>query len=410
VSVLAPLALVAALVAAVARHRHAPEAVVAAAGAALLLGLRVIAPAAAWDEIRELAPTLGFLAALLVLGDGCERAGLFAALAGVMAARAGGSARRLLGGAVIAAAVVTAVLGLDATVVLLTPAVLEAARRARVPDRPGAYACAHLANSGSLLLPVSNLTNLLAFHAAGVSFVRFAALMALPWLVAVAVEWLVLRQFFRRDLARGEAVPARAAPRLPRAPLAVLGLTLAGFALSSPLGYDPAWPAAAAAAALLVPQLARRRARPRDVVRAVDLPLLVFVAALGVIVRAVSEGGLERTVDALLPAGGTLPALLGATALAAVLANVLNNLPALLLLLPVAAAAGPATVLAVLIGVNAGPNLTYTGSLATLLWRRVLHARGDGPSLGEFTRVGVLATVPVLAAATSALWLALRLI
>jgi arsenical pump membrane protein len=288
--------------------------------------------------------------------------------------------------------------------------VLEAARRARVPARPGAYACAHLANSGSLLLPVSNLTNLLAFHAAHVSFLRFAALMALPWLVAVAIEWLVLRRYFRRDLPAATALPPRAGARLPRAPLAVLALTLAGFALSSPLGYDPAWPAAGGALALLGPQLARHTARPGDVVRAVDLPLLVFVAALGVIVRAVSEGGLERTVDALLPAGAALPALLGATALAAVLANVLNNLPALLVLLPVAAAAGPATVLAVLIGVNAGPNLTYTGSLATLLWRRVLHARGDGPSLGEFTRVGVLATVPVLVAATSALWLALHVV
>jgi arsenical pump membrane protein len=411
VSILAPLALLAALLAAVARHRHAPEAVVAAVGAGVLLALGVIAPSEAWAEVRDLAPTLGFLAALLALGEGCERAGLFGALAGLIAGRARGSAQRLLTAAVVVAALVTAVLGLDATVVLLTPAVLEAARRARVPSKPAAYACTHLANSGSLLLPVSNLTNLLAFGAAGLSFTRFAVLMTLPWLAALAVEWLALRRFFRADLpatAPGAAAPPAPRVPLPRLPLAVLAATLAGFALSSPLGYDPAWPAAAGALALLGPQLARGAARPVDVLRAVDLPLLIFVLGLGVIVRAVSDEGLSHTVDALLPAGSGLLALLGATAVAAVLANLLNNLPALLVLLPVAAAAGPATVLAVLIGVNAGPNLTYTGSLATLLWRRVLHARGDGPELGEFTRLGLLATPPVLAAATVALWAALR--
>jgi arsenical pump membrane protein len=409
VSVLAPLALVAALVAAVARHRHAPEAVVAAAGAGLLLAIGSIAPSAAWSEVRELGPTLGFLAALLALGAGCERAGLFGALAALMTARAGGSAQRLLAGAVVVAALVTAVLGLDATVVLLTPAVLEAARRTRVSAKPAAYACGHLANSGSLLLPVSNLTNLLAFGAAGLSFTHFTALMALPWLAAVTIEWLILRRFFRRELPPRAAAPAAARAALPRAPLAVLGATLAGFALSSPLGFDPAWPAAAGALALLGPQLARGAIRPRDVLRAVDVPLLVFVLGLGVIVRAVSDHGLAATVDALLPGGDGLLALLAATAVAAVLANALNNLPALLLLLPAAAAAGPAIVLAVLIGVNAGPNLTYTGSLATLLWRRVLHARGDGPSLGEFTRLGVVTTPPVLVAATLALWIALHL-
>ena len=82
--------------------------------------------------------------------------------------------------------------------------------------------------------------------------------------------------------------------------------------------------------------------------------------------------------------------------LAAVLANLLNNVPALLLLLPAAAAAGPATVLAVLIGVNAGPNLTYTGSLATLLWRGALRDRGEEPGHGEFHRLGALTVPPIL--------------
>jgi arsenical pump membrane protein len=238
--------------------------------------------------------------------------------------------------------------------------------------------------------------------------------MTLPWLVAIAIEWLALRWFFGAELPERPREPVAPEPdpgaRLPRAPLAVLGATLAGFALSSPLHFDPVWPAAAGAAALLVPQLVRGGMRPADVVRAVDLPLLGFVLGLGVIVRAVTEHGLGDAVGGLLPAGEDLAALLGATAVAAVLANLLNNVPALLVLLPAAAAAGPATVLAVLIGVNAGPNLTYTGSLATLLWRRVLHDRGHDPGLGAFLRFGALSVPPVLLGSTVALWLALKML
>src|SRR5206468_7589444 len=120
--------------------------------------------------------------------------------------------------------------------------------------------------------------------------------------------------------------------------------------------------------------------------------------------------GLADTVADVLPDGSGLLALLGATALAAVLANVLNNVPALLVLLPAAAAAGPETVLAVLIGVNAGPNLTYTGSLATLLWRRTLHAHAETTDVVQFTRLGLLTVPPALAACTACLWLALQVV
>jgi arsenical pump membrane protein len=138
----------------------------------------------------------------------------------------------------------------------------------------------------------------------------------------------VLRRFFRDEL----TAPARLAPEahaipLPRMPLAVLGVTLVGFALSSPLGFGPMWPAAAGAVALLGPQLRRGAVTPRALVRAVDLPLLAFVLGLGVIVRAVSDHGLGDVVDSLLPSADGLPELLAATAIAAITANLLNNVP-----------------------------------------------------------------------------------
>ncbi len=194
------------------------------------------------DEARALGPTLALLAGLLVLGDGCERAGLFEALAGRIAGSSGGAPRRLLALVFAAAAAVTAVLGLDATVVLLTPAAFAAAARARLDARPSLYACTHLANSASLLLPISNLTNLLAFRATDLSFAHFAALMALPWVAVLAVEWLGLRRTFSDELEAPHAPPPPPGPPLPRARIAVLAATLAGFALSAPLGTSPRGP------------------------------------------------------------------------------------------------------------------------------------------------------------------------
>jgi len=309
----------------------------------------------------------------------------------------------------VVASATTAILSLDATDVLLTPVVLATAGSLAVPARPHAYATAHLANTASLLLPVSNLTNLLAFTAAGLSFLHFAAVMTLPWVAAIAVEFLLLRWLFAHELA---VAPAReeipeAAP-IPVFVLAVLGLTLVGFAMTSLLGYSPAWAALAGAIVLGVRALVRRDTTIIRIIAAADVPFLAFVLCLGVVVDAVMLHGLDTAMGGVLPTGDTLPALLGIAAVAAVLSNVVNNLPAVLVMLPLVAASGPAAVLAVLVGVNVGPNLTYVGSLANLLWRSVVH-REIRVGFVEFTRIG-LCTVPLtLMAAVLGLWLGIRL-
>jgi arsenical pump membrane protein len=295
-------------------------------------------------------------------------------------------------------------------VVLLTPVVHDTAARLRVRPKPPVYACTHLANSASLLLPVSNLTNLLAFAVAGVTLVRFGVLMALPWLAAIAVEYVVFRWFFAADL----AVPGRPArgpvPRLPRFALITVTATLAGFVVTSLAGLNPAWAAAGGACLLAVRGLARRTETPAGLARAVSVPFLLFVLGLGVVVAAVVHGGLGTAIAQLIPAGAALPALLAIAGLAAVLANLVNNLPAILVLLSVLGPAGPGPVLAALIGVNIGPNLSYAGSLATLLWRRLLADRDHDVELAEFTRLGLLTVPAGVALATVALWAGLRVL
>jgi arsenical pump membrane protein len=413
---MALLALVAVLAWAVIRPRGWPEAVVAVPAALILIAAGAIGASSAITEARQLGPVIGFLAAILVLAHLCDDDGLFGAC-GAWMARTGASrstatgARRLLVQVFVIASVTTAVLSLDATVVLLTPVVFATASRLDVRARPQVYACTHLANSASLLLPVSNLTNLLAFAATGLAFGRFAALMALPWLAVIGTEYAVFSRFFAADLSirpRPDPDQRDNDAGLPVFTLAVVALTLAGFAGASAAGVNPAWAALAGAAVLAARALARHRVAPVALVRAADVPFLVFVLGLGIVVKAVVSNGLGAALAPLLPGGTSLPALLATAALAAVLANVCNNLPAVLVLLPLAAPSGAGAVLAVLLGVNIGPNLSYTGSLATLLWRRILRRHGSAPDLGEFTRLGLLTVPAGLLLAVLALWVSLH--
>jgi arsenical pump membrane protein len=405
---LALIALAACLAAAVARPRWAPEWVVAAGSAALLVLVGAISLTGARSSLGSLGPTVGFLAALLVLADGCRRAGVFEALGAWMADGSQGRPRRLLLMVFVAAAVTTAVLSLDATIVLLTPIVFTTAARLPTNPRPHVYACSHLANTASLLLPISNLTNLLAFKATGLSFTRFGGLMALPWLIALGVEWIVLNRSFAGDLERrpAQATGGQEEVRLPVFALSVVGLTLAGFGLSSAVGLAPVWVAAAGALALTL----RERPSPLELAKAAEPTFLVFVLGLGVVVSTAGEHGLSSVIDSLIPHGAGLLALLVVAFVSAAVANLLNNLPATLIILPVAATSGPATVLAMLLGVNIGPNLTYVGSLATLLWRRIVHAHDHDTDIAEFTRLGALSVPAALLASTLGLWLALQLI
>jgi arsenical pump membrane protein len=387
------------------------EAIAAVPAAVILVAVGALTADDAGDEMMRLLPVVGFLAAVLVLARLCDDEGVFQAAGEIMARRSAGRPRRLLWHVFVVASVTTAVLSLDATVVLLTPVVLVTARKLKLPPAPYSYASAHLANTASLLLPVSNLTNLLAFASAGLSFTRFTALMTAPWLVAIAAEYFVFRRFFAADLsadANGDDEPARQG--LPVFALAVLALTLAGFVVTSFFGLSPAWAACAGAAVLAVRGLARRRDTIVHVVRAVNVPFLAFVLALGVVVRAAMVNGLDEATRHLLPTGHGLLALLALAVIAAVLANVVNNLPATLLLVPLVASGGAAAVLAVLIGTNVGSNLTYVGSLANLLWRNVLHDNNIDASARRFTGLGICTVPLALVVAVLALWAGIRLI
>lgn len=331
------------LVCAVVRPFRLPEAAFAVPAAAVV----VLSGAIPWAHVREeagrLGPVIGFLAAVLVLARLCADEGLFRACGGWMARWAGTSPSRLLGSVFVLASAITAALSLDATVVLLTPVIFATAARMGVRPKPHVYASAHLSNTASLLLPVSNLTNLLAFTATGLSFTRFAVLMLLPWLVAIAVEYAVFRRFFAADLS---APPARSTPEgqpdTPWFAVVTVAATLVGFPVASVFDVAPVWVAAAGALVMAARALSRRHTSVPGIVRAASPEFLAFVLALGVVVRAVVDNGLGTALGHVLPQGTSLPALLATAGVAALLANLINNLPAVLALVPLAAPPAPA--------------------------------------------------------------------
>jgi arsenical pump membrane protein len=373
--VVAVAALVALLVVAFAHPRGRVEALAGLAAAGVVLAVGAVAWPDAVDQTRRMLPVVLFLSAILVVAEACAAEGLFAAVGDVVRRAGRGDAHRILLVTFAAASVITAVLSLDATVVLLTP-VVAAAVTGTSAERPVVHACVRLANSASLLLPVSNLTNLLALPDVSLSFAAWALVMAPVWVVVLVVAYAGVRLFFARDLQEAAPRSDTGPVPLPAFPLVVVGLMLVGFAVGSAYDVEPFWVAGAAALVLGTRAVTAGRVAPVRALHATHVPFGIFVLGLGVVVAALDDSFLRDVVRDVLPANDGLAALLVLALVATVLANLVNNLPATLLLVPLVAPLGDTAVLAALIGLNVGSGLAYPGSLANLLWRRTLVRRG----------------------------------
>ena len=410
------------------------EGLIGGLGAIMLIAIGATSSAAALDRIEGMLPTVLFLGCCLILAGLCQREGLFGYLGSRIGALAHGSTKLLFVLIFVVAAVVTAALSLDTTVLLLTPVIIEVSLRARVDYRPNTYAACHLANTASLLLPVSNLTNLLAMNTVHLDVLGFARMMALPWLAAVIVEFAVLRTFFHSVLSNdltGNAARSRttqennsiqqngaAQPSAPKLAIVVVSLTLVGFLASGSMGLDPFLLAAAGCIPLIVVRTVRLRSNADSnrhsglrqeltrVAKDANISFLVFVLSLAVVVSALSDNGIAQLLDPLFATTPSFAHLLLIAALSAIAANIFNNLPAAMLLIPLAAAHGTLFTLAVLIGVDIGPNLTYAGSLANILWRRILRGRGQRTELFTFSVVGLISVPLCIVGAVAALWFA----
>ncbi len=367
----------------------------AAAGVAGLLTLvtGLLPLSEAGDVTARVGPVLGFLVAVTVLAELAERAGVFEQTADRVARAARGSVPRLFVMVCGVGALTTILLSLDTTAVLLTPVVLALAARLELPPLPFAMTAVWLANTASLLLPVSNLSNLLAADKLGMSASAYVGKMLLPSVVAIAVTVLVLRVRFRRELSGRYAPQPRHEPA-DRVLLAISAVCCVGFGPAVIAGA-PAWAAAAPAAAVTVVAFAWRQ---RSELRFGLVPwrLVVLVEGLFLVVSAAGRHGLDRLLHDVLRGGGTWR--VGSISAAA--ANAFNNLPAYLAL---ERQTSRHDLLALLCGVNIGPLVLLWGSLATLLWRERCRAWGVDVSAREFATLGLVGMPLVLAATLGAL-------
>jgi len=367
--------------------------------AAVMLALGLVTPREAIGTILAGKNTLLFLLSLLALSLLVGKSGFFDWAAIRCALVAKGDGHSLYRNAFVAGAIVTAILSLDTTAVMLTPVMLALVKRLKVPAAPYVLLCAFVANVGSLLLPISNLTNLLFADAFHQTFAAFAARMIVPQLVALATTYAILRWHFRRDLPRGfdgESLPEPASV-VPNRPyflvcVTVLVAVLICYFLAPLMGLEPYVFAFAASAVLAVAGMANGRVNIRFL-RELSWDLFPFVIGLfiGVTSRWLAEMRPGSPEKLLITAGAT-----------AFASNIVNNLPAALIARSVLlrSHAHMGTVLASLIGANVGPMITPFGSLATMLVLGFARRDGEEVGTGQLVMLG-LWTVPVILVLTT---------
>jgi len=395
------------------RPRGLPEAVWAVAAAMLLVALRFLSPSAAWRGVLTGLDVYLFLIGMMLLSEVAREAGLFNWLAALATRLARGSPGRLFTLVYGVGVVVTVFLSNDATAVVLTPAVAAAMRVAAVSEPlPYLLVCAFIANAASFVLPISNPANLVVYGSHMPPLFEWLPLFALPSLAAIAATYIMLRWSQRHRLSH-EMVHRVEMPHLSLGGrVAGVGIIATAIVLmaASAWGYQLGLPTAIAGTATAAITLFAEGKSPVTVVKGVSWGVLPLVAGLFVLVEGLQQtGSIPALARLLLSAAegstaGTAWAFAGATALAA---NLVNNLPAGLVAATIFQSAEFPEMLRrfVLIAVDLGPNLSVTGSLATILWLAALRREGISVSGWAFIKVGIAVMPPALVLSLLAAWI-----
>lgn len=390
------------------------------------------------DDVAELWTETGsvlvFLAGMLVVGYVADQAGVFAWLANHAARLSGGSGVRLYVGLYLIGVFVTVWFSLDTTAVVLAPIVYSLVRTLGLPALPFVFATTYVANTASLLLPVSNLTNLIVWNRFGIPFWEYAAVMALPAFLVVVVNLAFFLWRFRREIpkrfaleplaataAGAEEPPAKlsgdTAALLTRN-LVILAAILVGLAAAPFFDWELWAVALIGAVVLAVVEMTTGPLRLRQLATGISWDLLPFVFSLFLILRGVGKSGLSKLARTMLigsGAGDSFVELLTIAATTALGSNLINNLPMLLVAADsltepiVTGQVGIGAMYAALLGANLGPNLTVIGSLATMLSLSIIGKKGLRVPGLLYLRIGIITVPLLLLSAALGLWLALQL-
>ncbi|MGC1353255.1 MAG: arsenic transporter [Xanthobacteraceae bacterium] len=386
------------------------EAVWAVVGAGLLVALGLISVPEALAGAAKGTDVYLFLFGMMLLAEIAREEGLFDWLAAVATSHARGSARRLFLLTYVVGTVVTIFLSNDATAVVLTPAVAAAVRAAKAKEPlPYLLICAFIANAASFVLPISNPANLVIYGSRMPPLWQWLPAYLLPSLVSIVATYLLLR-FTQRHALRQEVGSDIARPALSVAgKIAAVGIVATAVVLltSSALGIPLGLPTAVAGVITAIIVVIGERKWPWNIVKDVSWGVLPLVAGLFVLVEALAKTGLIDTIATLLHDGAQRSVLWTAAVAGVFVAfasNLINNLPAGLIA-GSAVQAGPISdqvTRAIVIGVDLGPNLSVTGSLATILWLAALRRDGHSVGLGAFLKIGLVVMPPALILALAA--------
>jgi arsenical pump membrane protein len=380
------------------RPRNIPEVYWIGGGVLFLLVLQLVPLQLAGRAVAKAVDVCLFLIGMMLLSELARKHGVFDWLSSVTVRNANGSSSRLFALVYAAGTVVTIFMSNDATAVVLTPAILTAVRRAKVEPLPYLFVCAFIANAASFLLPISNPANLVVFHNQMPPLGSWLLSFAVPCLFSIAATFVVLRWLFREQLCAAIECEAEAKALEGNGKLVLggLGITVAVLLTASSLGKDLGLPTCLVALAITAVASIKARCNPLALAREISWSTLMLVAGLFVMVDAMeSIGALQFTQKWLAWAqtfGSTTGAFI-AGFIVGIANNLINNLPLgriAGITLRTAHAKG-LIANAVLIGVDLGPNLSITGSLATILWLIALRREKVDVSFWDFLKVGTVA-------------------
>ncbi len=392
------------------RPFNLPEAIWAAAGAVLLVALGLISMPDAITGVAKGTDVYLFLFGMMLLAEIAREEGLFDWLAAVATSHAKGSARRLFLLTYGVGTIVTIFLSNDATAVVLTPAVAAAVRAAKAEEPlPYLLICAFIANAASFVLPISNPANLVIYGSHMPPLLQWLPAYALPSAVSIAATYLLLRFTQRGALVQAIATDVPVPILSAAGKTAALGIAATAIVLlvASALDIALGLPTAIAGTVTAVVVLIRERKTPWIVVKDISWGVLPLVAGLFVLVEALDKTGLIGMITALVrdeAQRSVVGAAWGAGIVVAVASNLVNNLPVGLIAGSTVQSAQVSEQItrAVLIGVDVGPNLSVTGSLATILWLTALRREGQTVDAGAFLKIGIVVMPPALLLAIGA--------
>jgi len=380
------------------RPRNIPEVYWIGAGVFLLLILRLVPLQLAGRAVTKALDVCLFLIGMMLLSELAREHGLFDWLSSVAVRSANGSCSRLFALVYAVGTIVTMLMSNDATAVVLTPAILTAVRKSKVEPLPYLFVCAFIANAASFLLPISNPANLVVFDDQMPPLGKWLLSFGVPSLLSIAATFIVLRWLFRKDLRAPiecdmEPQPLRSDGKLVLAGLAGMIVVLL---TASSLGKELGLPTCLAALVITALVSIKARCNPLSLAREISWGTLALVAGLFVMVDAMESIGAMQYTREWLAWAETLGPIRGTfvTGFAVGVANnLVNNLPlGLIAGSTVQAAHAKGLIIdAVLIGVDLGPNLSITGSLATILWLIALRKEKLDVSFWDFLKVGVVA-------------------